>query len=99
MNRNPILILNLDFIPYIGKPTIILSSEPKSNQFLVSKINKTLGNKVDIKTNNSLFEGGKIKEFLNQLFSTNNDNIVNLVLSYEFLNNYELFKDFILSLI
>jgi hypothetical protein len=99
MNRNPILILNLDFIPYIGKPTIILPSEPKSNQMLVSKINKTLGNKVDIKTNNSLFEGGKIKEFLNQLFSTNNDNIVNLVLSYEFLNNYELFKDFILSLI
>jgi hypothetical protein len=47
-----LLIFNLDFIPYLGKPTIILSTEPQTNNNLKSKIEK-LGNNVSLIIDNS----------------------------------------------
>ncbi|TFG25802.1 MAG: hypothetical protein EU532_11340 [Promethearchaeota archaeon] len=96
---NKILILNLDFIPYLGKPTIIISSDQEVAQSFLTKIDKKLGNNVNIKYDNSLFKGGKTEEHLKQLFSSPKCELVNLILSYEFINNYEIFKTFTLSLI
>ena len=96
---NNILILNLDFIPYLGKPTIIISSKQETAEKFISKISKTLGNSVNIKRDHSLFKGGKTEEYLKQIFSSDKCEIVNLILSYEFINNYEIFKAFVSSLI
>ncbi|MFX1340041.1 MAG: hypothetical protein ACFFDK_15630 [Promethearchaeota archaeon] len=96
---NEILILNLDFIPYVGKPTIILTSDSEITEKVRAKVSNILGNNVMIKINEPLFKGGKTEELLRQIFSGNNFKFVNLIMSYEFINNYDMFKTFTLSLI
>ncbi|TFG06877.1 MAG: hypothetical protein EU539_06485 [Promethearchaeota archaeon] len=95
--NNQILLFNLDFIPYLGKPTAILSSEQSISQDIYSQLKNALGDNVNIKFDDSLFKGGKINEYLTQIFPTSP--IINLILSYEFINNYDIFKQFTLSLI
>jgi len=92
------LIFNLDFIPYLGKPTIIVSSEPNGNDILTSKIKK-LGDKVNLTIDDSLFKGGKIFDTLSESFPLNKCKVINLILSYEFINDYNLFKAFVELLI
>jgi hypothetical protein len=96
--NNQILVFNLDFIPYLGRPTVIISSDPNSNDLIFSKIQQ-IGDAINIIIDDSLFKGGKISEELISIFPTNKSKIVNLVLSYEFINDYNLFKNFIQSLI
>ncbi len=91
-------IFNLDFIPYLGKPTIIISSEPDLIQILNSKI-KRMGDKVNLIIDDSMFKGGKIYDTLTQIFSSHQCKIINLLLSYEFINDYNIFKTFIESLL
>jgi hypothetical protein len=98
-NPNKLLIFNLDFIPYLGKPTIILSSEKELFEELSSKINESLHDTVNLINDNSLFKGGTTLDGLKQVFSSNNCKIINLLLSYEFINDYNIFKNFIKSLI
>ncbi|MHA2287586.1 MAG: hypothetical protein ACXABG_02245, partial [Promethearchaeota archaeon] len=97
--KNQVSIFNLDFIPFLGKPTIILSSMNDGLSSIKAKIVKMLGDRVDIIIDDDLFKGGKTVESLNSVFYSNNFNIVNLVLSYEFINDYEIFKMFVQSLI
>ncbi len=97
--KNEILIFNLDFIPYLGKPTIILASNSELTEKIREKVSNILGNNVNIKIDESLFKGGKTEEFLKQIFTGNNFKFVNLIMSYEFINNYDMFKTFTLSLI
>jgi len=97
-NPNNVLIFNLDFIPYLGKPTIITALESQLFEDFHSKIKKTLGDAVNIINDDSLFKGGKVLDNLNQIISSNNCKITNLVLSYEFINDYNIFKKFLLSL-
>lgn len=96
---NNVLIFNLDFIPYLGKPTIITALESQLFEDFQSKIKKTLGDSVNIINDDSLFKGGRVLDNLNQIFSSYNCKIINLVLSYEFINDYNIFKNFLLSLI
>ncbi len=95
----PILIINLDFIPYLGKPTVILSSDTEIYNEIKSKIIKILNNSVNLIIDESLFKGGATMDNLKQLFPSNKYKIVNLLLSYEFINDYNVFKSFIQSLI
>ncbi len=92
------IVFNLDFIPYLGKPTIIISSDQESNDRIYKKIKK-IGETVNIIVDDSVFKGGKISEELINIFPTNKAKIVNLILSYEFINDYDLFKNFIQSLL
>ncbi|KKK60159.1 hypothetical protein LCGC14_3027140, partial [marine sediment metagenome] len=92
------LIFNLDFIPYLGKPTIILSSVPEINDILYTKLKK-IGDGVNIIIDDSIFKEGKIYESLQNTFPPNTAKIVNLVLSYEFINDYNLFKTVLKSLL
>ena len=95
--NGPITMFNLDFIPYLGEPTIILSSE--NSQLISSKIKNKLADRVKLFVDNDLFEGGKVKEFLDSVFNSNKITILNLVLSYEFINDYNILKAFIEALI
>jgi hypothetical protein len=92
-----VLIFNLDFIPYLGKPTIILSSESDISKYISSKI-ASLKNSVNTLTDDSFFSGGISYDNLKQLFPSPKCKVVNLVLSYEFLNDYDIFKSFLLAL-
>ncbi len=92
-----LLIFNLDFIPYLGKPTVILSSESQLNNNLKSKIEK-LGDTVNLIIDDSTFKGGKIYDNLKSIVPPNKCEIFNLILSYEFINDYNAFMAFIQSL-
>ncbi|MFX1496714.1 MAG: hypothetical protein ACFFBH_04225 [Promethearchaeota archaeon] len=92
---NQMILFNLDFIPYLGQPTVILASESEDLANLNAKIQKTFGNNVQTLIDNSFFEGGQTVTNLNNIFMSNNFKIINLILSYEFLNDYNLFKSFI----
>jgi hypothetical protein len=93
-----ITIFNLDFIPYLGKPTVIISSENELGNHLYLKIKK-VGDTINVMINDSVFKGGKISNELAQLFPAHKSQIINLVLSYEFINDYNIFKTFIQSLL
>ena len=94
---NQLYIFNLDFIPYLGKPTIILSSESHLNETLKSKIQK-LGDKVNLIIDESMFKGGKIYNTLKEIFPPAKSEIINLLLSYEFINDYNILIEFIQTL-
>ncbi len=82
-------VYNVDFIPYLGKPTVIIASE--SNQ-LHDKIKKVLGNSGEVFVDDNLFHGGRSSENLKKIFLSDNFKIINLVLSYEFINDFTTFK-------
>lgn len=94
-----LIVYNLDFIPYLGKPTIILSSEDNINDNLKVKITSALGDSANIHVDDSLFKGGTTVDNLKQVFTPERCKVVNLLLSYEFINDYNVFKTFIQSLI
>lgn len=96
---NQIYLFNLDFIPYLGKPTIILASDSEDLNQLKSRIVKKLGDKVQVLVDDSFFEGGQIVTNLKNIFMSYNFKLINLILSYEFLNDHDTFKAFIESML
>ncbi|MHA1486838.1 MAG: hypothetical protein ACTSSC_06670 [Promethearchaeota archaeon] len=95
---NQVRIFNLDFIPYLGKPTVILSSISEDLNPIKSKIISILKDSVNVIIDDDLFKGGKTVDTLTSIFYGNHFKLVNLVLSYEFINDYNLFKNLIQSL-
>jgi len=95
---NQVRIFNLDFIPYLGKPTVILSSISEDLNGIKSKIISNLKDSVNVIIDDDLFKGGKTVDTLTSIFYGNHFKIVNLVLSYEFINDYNIFKNLIQSL-
>ncbi|MFX0010438.1 MAG: hypothetical protein ACFE9R_09000, partial [Candidatus Hermodarchaeota archaeon] len=93
------IIFNLDFIPYLGKPTVILASEGSVVQNIKNKLETRMKGEADILIDDDLFKGGDAQITLSNIFQPNNFTIINLILSYEFLNNYDAFKLFIEALI
>ncbi len=93
-----VFVFNLDFIPYLGKPTIIISDEVGLEAIFHSKIKK-IGESINLIVDDSFFKGGKIIDYLEEIFPSHKCRIINLVLSYEFINDYNIFKTFIQSLL
>jgi len=93
-----ILVLNLDFIPYLGKPTVIISEDSHLNNHIETKLKK-LGDKINIIIDDMMFKGGTIYDNLTQVFGSGGRGVINLVLSYEFLNDYSIFKSVIQSIL
>jgi len=93
-----IFIYNVDFIPYLGKPTIIIGTEEKLGAQIEEKL-ENLSGKINTNINSCLFEGGKTIEYLINIFNQQNIQPINLVFSYEFINQYQIFKDVFLTLI
>ena len=94
-----LIVFNIDFIPYVGIPTIILAPDPELIEYLGTRIKKAVGNAANLIFDDSLFKGGKSLDNLKALFPPNKCRVVNLILSYEFINNYEVLKAFIQSLL
>jgi len=94
-----LIVFNLDFIPYVGKPTIIIAPEPELVDYFSSRIKKAVGDAANLVFDDSLFKGGKSLDNLKSLFPPNKCRVVNLILSYEFINNYEVLKAFVQSLL
>ena len=95
---NQVKIFNLDFISYLGKPTVILSSISEDLNHIKSKIMSNLKDSVNVIIDDDIFKGGKTVDNLTSIFYGNQFKIVNLVLSYEFINDYNIFKNLIQSL-
>jgi len=93
-----VLIFNLDFIPYLGNPTVIISDDSGLEQIFHTKVNK-ISESINLIVDNSFFKGGKVVDYLKEIFPSNKCRIINLVLSYEFINDYNIFKTFIQSLL
>ncbi|MEJ2251874.1 MAG: hypothetical protein P8Y70_19845 [Candidatus Lokiarchaeota archaeon] len=87
-----ITLFNFDFISYLGKPTIFLSS-PDDNEInkIQARIKSTLGN-VNLIINSDMFTNGDVTEILQIIFTNPNFKVINLVLSYEFLSDYEILR-------
>ncbi len=94
---NQVYLFNLDFIPYLGKPTIILASDSEDPNQLKSRIIKKLGHNVQVLVDDSFFKGGQIVTNLKNIYMSYNFKIFNLILSYEFLNDHNTFKAFVES--
>jgi len=95
---NQVIIFNLDFIQYLGKPTVILSSISEEMNTIKSRIVRNLKDSVNVIIDDDLFKGGKTVDNLTSIFYGDKFKIVNLVLSYEFINDFNLFKNLIQSL-
>ncbi|MHA1756499.1 MAG: hypothetical protein ACTSVV_07000 [Promethearchaeota archaeon] len=93
--KMPLIIFNTDFIPYLGKPTVIISSDEVVEKKLETLISGKMANNVDVLIDNDFFEGGKSNKMLKEIFPLDKCKVVNLILSYEFLNNYNEFKNLI----
>ena len=78
-----------EFVLYIWK-IIDLPFIPL-NDLIYTKLKK-IGDIMNVNIDNSVFHGGKIYEYLQDIFSSNAVKIVNLVLSYEFINDYNVLK-------
>ena len=100
INSTPgtVSIFNLDFIPYLGRPTVIVSDDAGLESSFLSKVKK-IGESINLIVDDSFFKGGKITDYLKEIFPSNKCRIINLVLSYEFINDYNIFKTFIQSLL
>lgn len=96
--KNDLVIFNLDFIPYLGKPTVIFASNSRTLAIIKSKVEKKLGEEVTVLIDEGIFKGGTSLEPIKNTLGAMGADIINLVLSYEFLNDYNLFKIFIESL-
>ena len=95
---NQLKIFNLDFIPYLGKPTVILSSVSEETKTIKSKIINILKDGVNVIIDDDLFKGGKTVDTIESIFYGNKFKIINMVLSYEFINDFDIFKNLIQSL-
>ncbi|MBN1802293.1 MAG: hypothetical protein JW891_12350 [Candidatus Lokiarchaeota archaeon] len=90
-----IRIYNLDFIPYLGTPTVILSARSEALQ---SRIERQVKN-INIVVDNNIFNDGATSELLNRIYGRLSSSIVNIVLSYELMNDFELLKALMQALI
>ncbi len=95
---NNMMLFNIDFIPYLGKPTLIIGSDQRIGTQLKQKL-QSFNQSVNMSINNDLFEGGKTIEYIKNIFSGKTITPINLVFSYEFINQYDLFRDIFINII
>lgn len=88
----------IDFIPYLGKPTLIIGTEQMRGERLKQKLHN-FTDSINITIDNNLFEGGKTAAYLMKIFNRQIVQTINLVFSYEFINQYQIFKDVFITLI
>ena len=89
-----LLIFNLDFLPKMLRPTIVLGASPRSNA-LREKFISIFNSNVEVHIDNDVFVGGNLHEILTTFTQQYNPDIINLALSAEFQEQPELFIKFI----
>ncbi|MHA1718940.1 MAG: hypothetical protein ACTSXK_05390 [Promethearchaeota archaeon] len=92
---SPFVIINLDLIPHFSKPTIFLGDNGDTLvKDIYSNLKENFGSEVNIMVSNSFFNQGKTFSILKNILSEPNFRICNVVLTYNFLNEYKLLKTF-----
>lgn len=89
-----LLIFNLDFLPKMMVPTIVLGASPRSVA-VQEKLASVLGSQVAILVDTDVFVGGNLFEALQYYTQDYDADIVNIALSAEFQDNKDLFINFI----
>ena len=92
--ENRIYIFNLDFIPYLSKPTIIVE-DSEENLAIKSIVERCFGEDVSFIIDSGLFKGGEVNKILKEILPENKFKILNLVMTYDFLNDYTMLKKFL----
>jgi hypothetical protein len=96
--ENKTYIFNLDFIPYLSKPTIIIE-DSEENLAIKSIVERSYGEEVSFIIDGGLFKGGELNKILRETLPENKFKILNLVMTYDFLNDYTLLKKFLMEFI
>lgn len=92
--KSKVYLFNIDFIPYLSKPTIIMESEPEENLLIKSIVDRVFKDSISFIIDDGLFKGGMVKNILQSILPSHRFKVINMVLTYDFLNNYILFKNF-----
>ncbi|MHA1732775.1 MAG: hypothetical protein ACTSU5_12590 [Promethearchaeota archaeon] len=94
------IVFNLDFIPRLVRPTIIMGSDLEMNAAFESSIKRAFPNgDVDFIIDDGLFEGGKVFSDLCGILKPPKFKVLNLVLTYDFLSDLAKLKQFLLAFI
>ncbi|MHA1267523.1 MAG: hypothetical protein ACTSRS_19970 [Candidatus Helarchaeota archaeon] len=90
----PMLILNLDVIPELEKPTIILGYEPSGIYLPIKNLlHDIFGAAVNVFMDDCIFSGGLLYNFLVEWVKPNPAQILNFVISNNFLMDFDLFQN------
>lgn len=92
--KSKVYLFNMDFIPYLSKPTIIMESDPEENLVIKSIVDRVFKDSISFIIDDGLFKGGMVKTILQNILPTHRFKVINMVLTYDFLNNYLLLKNF-----
>jgi hypothetical protein len=97
---SPIVVINLDLIPYFSKPTIFLgdNGDPLVKD-IHSKLKENFGNEVNLMMNDSFFSQGKSFTDLKSILIEPKFRICNIILTYNFLNEIKLLKTFLKAIL
>jgi len=98
-SAKPLLILNLDIIPELEKPSIIIGYE-KSGIYeeVRGLLTDIFGNSIDIFVDDCVFSGGLLYNQLSTWTGPSHARVLNMVLSNNFISNISLFQNLVESL-
>jgi hypothetical protein len=71
-----------------------MESEPEENLVIKSIVDRVFKDSISFIIDDGLFKGGMVKEILQKILPTHRFKVINLVMTYDFLNNFMLFKNF-----
>lgn len=93
------LIVNLDIIPELEKPSIIIGYE-KSGTYepIKSLLQDIFGNSIDIFVDDCIFSGGLLYNYLVNWAGPSKARVLNMVLSNNFIENIDMFQNLLESL-
>jgi hypothetical protein len=98
-SSNPMLILNLDIIPELEKPSIIIGYEKNGiYEHVRSLLTDIFGNSIDIFIDDCVFSGGLLYNQLTNWTGPSQARVLNMVLSNNFISNISLFQNLLESL-
>ncbi len=96
--RIPTKVILFDLIPYLSKPTVLLGNGKEDNtegiQQLERSLDGVLQDHANIKINNTSFIRGQLLNEIKSKLSNKKFQIQNIILTYNFLNQFPLLKAF-----
>ncbi|NVM54148.1 MAG: hypothetical protein HWN66_10645 [Candidatus Helarchaeota archaeon] len=96
----PMLLLNLDIIPELEKPSIIIGYEKSGiYEHVKNLLAKEFGNAIDIFVDDCVFSGGLLYNYLVNWTGSRQVRILNIILSNNFISNIRMFQKLLESLV
>lgn len=99
-SSKPLFVLNLDIIPELEKPSIIIGYEKSGiYESVRNLLIKKFGNRTDIFYDDCVFSGGLLYDNLVDWAGSSKARILNIVLSNNFMSDIKLFEELLESLV